>query len=84
MEALSDTLAARVETLMQSHRCSEFHTTTGTEAAVEELGRRVIGLEKVTLELAAEVERLTARLAQMRPKEDEVPNGYSVSFLRYE
>lgn len=64
MESLSDTLAQRVEGLIQSHHRTKLLTTTGTRAALEELIERNDGLEQAVRELAAEVQRLAAKVEQ--------------------
>lgn len=78
MEGLSGTLAEHVEELLRSCRGKEIQTTTGTQAAVEELIVRSDGLERIIRELAAELERLTARFERTISQLDET-SGYSVN-----
>ena len=68
METLSDTLAQRVGALIESHHHEKLLTTTGTRATVDELVERTDGLEQVVRELALEVERLSARIAETQDR----------------
>ena len=45
MEDLPTTLAERVDELIISHQQQEFVSTMGTQAALQELTARVVGLE---------------------------------------
>lgn len=80
MDTLSDTLARRVEELLQISDRPRFLSTTGTRAAVEELVDRNARLEQVVRELATELERLSARFERTIEQLDETPHGYSVRY----
>jgi hypothetical protein len=78
VETLNQTLAQRVDKLLESHHHERLLTTTGTRAAVEELSQRNEGLEKIVRELALEVEGLSAAIAELRAPS----NYYTVSVPR--
>jgi len=80
VEDLTHTLVKRVEHVIQAYRGREIRTTTGTHAAVEELVARNEALEVVVRQLAAELERLTARFERTISQLDELSNGYSVTY----
>jgi hypothetical protein len=60
VNSLDQSLNARIDELLESHRTQRLLSTTGPQAAVRELAIRTQGLEKALRELAAEVERLSA------------------------
>ena len=60
MSSLDQTLIERVDELIQSYRSREIRSTTGQEAAIDELARRSEGLERAVREIALELERLAA------------------------
>ena len=64
METMSETLADRIEALIESHHHRRLLTTTGTRTLAEELAARNEGLEQVVRELAREVQRLQAIVEQ--------------------
>jgi hypothetical protein len=59
-QTLTESLYARVDDLIQIHKSSDLLSTSGTQSAIAELALRTQGLERALLELAAEVERLSA------------------------
>lgn len=60
METLEDSLYARVDELIQSHKGSRLLSTTGTQGSIAELVSRTEGLELALRELAQELQKLTA------------------------
>lgn len=58
MSALHQTLMERVEELIESHKSRELRSTTGHEAAIDELALRTEGLAKAVREIALELEKL--------------------------
>ena len=61
MESMEDTLYARVDELVESHKGQEpLLSTMGTQALVEELVSRTHGLEQAVRAIALEVEKLAA------------------------
>jgi hypothetical protein len=56
MEDLPTTLAERIDELIISHQQQEFVSTMGTQAALQELTARVVGLELAVREIAYEVQ----------------------------
>jgi metal-responsive CopG/Arc/MetJ family transcriptional regulator len=58
VETLDETLYARVDELISSHRSEELRLTTGPSFAISELAARSEGLEKAIREIALEVQRL--------------------------
>ena len=80
MEGLNDTLAGRVEQMITAYRGRELKPETGTRAAVEELIARNEALEEIVCELAAELERLTARFERTISQLDQSDGYYSVTF----
>ena len=65
METLNQTLSQRVDDLIEASRRETLLSTTGTRTAVEELIGRNEGLERIVCELAREVERLAAVVAEL-------------------
>ena len=82
MESLTDTLAGRVEQMIQAYRGRKIGTETGTRACVEELIARNEALEEIVRALAAELERLTARFERTIQHLDQPPDEYSVTYPR--
>ena len=80
MEALTDTLAGRVEQMLKAYRGNEIGSETGTRACVEELIGRSEALEEIVRQLAAELERLGAMFERTMARFDEPSNGYSVTY----
>jgi hypothetical protein len=80
VEDLNDTLVRRVEQVIQTYRGQEVRTNTGTHAAIEELVARNEAIEEIVRQLAAELERLTARFERTIAQLDEPPNSYSVIY----
>jgi hypothetical protein len=78
---MDDTLAGRVEQTITAYRGRELKPETGTRAAVEELIARNEALEATVCQLAAELERLTARFERTIVQLDARPDGYSVTYL---
>jgi hypothetical protein len=76
VEHVNDTLVKRVEQVMQAYRGHEIRSTTGTQAAIEELAARNEALEEVVCELASELERLTARFERRMSQLDMRKSGY--------
>jgi hypothetical protein len=66
METLNQTLTQRVDDLIEASRSEKLLSTTGTRTAVEELIRRNEGVERIVFELALEVEKLAAVVAELR------------------
>jgi len=62
MQSLDLTLLERVDEVLLAHKCDEFRSTTGLQAAVNELALRNRGLEQALHEIAAEVQKLTESL----------------------
>ena len=58
METLNETLYARVDELISSHKREELRSTTGSRVLISELAARSEGLEKAIREIALEVQRL--------------------------
>ena len=56
MEDLPSTLAERVDDLIISHKQQEFVSTMGTQAALQELTARIVGLELAVREIAHELQ----------------------------
>ena len=56
MEDLPTTLAERVDELINTHKQQEFVSTMGTQAALQELTARVVGLELAVREIAHELQ----------------------------
>ncbi|MDX6386337.1 MAG: hypothetical protein QOD85_139, partial [Gaiellaceae bacterium] len=54
----------RVDTLIESHKEREFVSTMGTQATLNELAARVLGLELAVREIAAEVYEAAAATAR--------------------
>lgn len=73
MEALEETLYARVDELIRSHRREELLSTTGSRLLIEELAARSEGHELALREIALEVQRLAAA----RDKQAAFPPGES-------
>jgi hypothetical protein len=65
VETVNQTLTQRVDDLIDASRREKLLSTTGTRTAVEELIGRNEGLERIVRELALEVERLAAALAEL-------------------
>lgn len=63
METLEDSLYARVDELIQSHKGSRLLSTTGTQVSIAELASRTEGLELALRELAHELEKLATSQA---------------------
>ena len=63
MEALDETLYARVDELISSHKGDALRSTTGSSFAISELAARNEGLEKAIREIALEVQRLAEERA---------------------
>ncbi len=60
MEALDETLDARVDELIRSHKRQQLLSTTGSRVSIAELAARSEGHEKALREIALEVQRLAA------------------------
>ena len=58
MEMLDETLYARVDELISSHKGEDLRSTTGSRTLIAELAARNEGLEKAIREIALEVQRL--------------------------
>jgi len=63
MEALTDTLLARVDRLVEAGKDDPVRSTTPTSVAIAELLARNEALEKAVREIAYEVEQLSRRLS---------------------
>jgi hypothetical protein len=61
MDDLESALTDRVDGLLESHKEREFVSTMGTQATLNELTARVVGLELAVRELAEELQRAVAR-----------------------
>ena len=61
MDDLENALTARVDGLLQSHKEQEFISTMGTQATLNELTARLVGLELAVREIAEELQRAVAR-----------------------
>jgi hypothetical protein len=64
MESLDRTLVDRVDEVLLAHKGDEFRSTTGLQAAVNELALRNRGLEQALQEIAAEVQKLTESVSR--------------------
>jgi len=62
MQSLDLTLLERVDEVLDAHKGDEVRSTTGLQAAVNELALRNRGLEQALHEIAAEVQRLSAAI----------------------
>jgi hypothetical protein len=60
MEALDETLYARDDELIRSHKRQQLLSTTGSRLSIEELAARSEGHEKALREIALEVQKLAA------------------------
>jgi len=60
MEALDETLYARVDELIRSRKRQQLLSTTGSRVSIAELAARSEGHEKALREIALEVQRLAA------------------------
>jgi len=60
MEALDETLYARVDELIRSHKQQQLLSTSGSRVSIAELAARSEGHEKALREIAVEVQKLTA------------------------
>ena len=60
MPTAAEGLVARVDELIESHRCETLLSTTSASAAIGELVRRNEGLEQAIRALALAVEQLAA------------------------
>jgi hypothetical protein len=59
-ETLEDTLSARVDELIRSHKGQRLLSTTGSRGSIEELAARIEGLEQAIREIARDVQKVTA------------------------
>jgi hypothetical protein len=59
-ETLEDTLSARVDELIRSHKGQQLLSTTGSRGSIEELAARIEGLEQAIREIARDVQKVTA------------------------
>jgi hypothetical protein len=59
-ELPDETLCARVDELIRSHKCEPLRSTTGSRAFIEELAARSEGLEEAIREIALEVQEVAA------------------------
>ena len=60
VEGLIETLSGRVDGLIESHKSQKLLSTTGTRTSIDELARRLEGLEQALREVTLEVQRLAA------------------------
>jgi hypothetical protein len=59
-ETLEDTLSARVDELIRSHKGRRLLSTTGSRGSIEELAARIEGLEQAIREIARDVQEVAA------------------------
>jgi len=64
MDALTNTLSGRVDEIIRAHRAQRLMSTTGKQAAIDELTRRLAGLEEAVREIALELEKHAALIEQ--------------------
>jgi hypothetical protein len=57
-ETLEDTLSARVDELIRSHKRQQLLSTTGSRGSIEELAARIEGLEQAIREIARDVQNV--------------------------
>lgn len=60
MEVLDETLYARVDDLIRSHKRQQLLSTSGSRVSIAELAARSEGHEKALREIAFEVQKLAA------------------------
>lgn len=60
MEVLDETLYARVDELIRSHKRQQLLSTSGSRVSIAELAARSEGHEKALREIALEVQKLAA------------------------
>lgn len=60
MEVLDETLYARVDDLIRSHKRQQLLSTSGSRVSIAELAARSEGHEKALREIALEVQKLAA------------------------
>lgn len=62
MDALTSTLSDRVDEIIRAHHEQRLLSTTGKQASIDELTRRLAGVEKAVREIALEVEKLATSI----------------------